>query len=281
VLLIATLVATLGIYGIWTNVAHSQASGLVGYWNFNEGSGTTVSDSSGNGNSGTLSSYQDTLLPQWVNGFNGTSALKFDGNKDFVKVSDSSSLDFSSAVTVMAWVYLPTGAHYLYSRILGKDASNGGVNLDFDIANDSGYLQVGLGTDGGSSGEAIVVYSVGVVPRNAWTNVAMTYDGSLIKIYINGTLDSTYSWTGGFTTNNSMPLCIGAGNYEGAAGGTPYQFCINATIDDVRIYNTALSQQDIQNLVPEFPIVIFPLLFIVLTSMVAVFAKKRFSRKPN
>jgi len=227
----------------------ATVGGLVGYWNFNEGSGGKVGDSSGSDNSGTLSSYQDALLPQWADGFNGTSALKFDGNNDFVLVPDSSSLDLSSAVTLTAWVYLPAGAHYEDSRIVGKDASNGGTNLYLGIHNDSGNIVVGLGTDGGFSGEAINVYSVGVVPRNAWTNVAMTYDGSLIKIYINGTLDSSYSWTGGFTTNNGMPLCIGAKNYQGAAGGSQYGFCINGTLDDIRIYNTALSQQDVHNLI--------------------------------
>jgi hypothetical protein len=219
--------------------------GCVGYWKFDEGSGSTASDSSGNGNSGTLTTYQDTTLPQWVSGLNGTSALTFDGVGDFVQVPDSSSLDFSSAVTVMAWVYLPAGVHYGDSRILGKDASNGGTNLELCIHNDSGNIEAGVGIDGGGSGQAVQVYSVGVVPRDAWTNVAMTYDGSLIKIYINGILDSTYSWTGGFTTNNGMPLCIGAANYQGGYGGTPHGACINATIDDVLIYNTELNQTGI------------------------------------
>jgi len=273
--IILLFLIVLPVCTVFTLKASAQAS-LVGYWNFDEGHGSTASDSSGNGNSGAVSSYQDTILPQWVNGING-SALKFDGNNDFVLVPDSSSLDFSSAVTVMAWVYLPEGAHYADSRILDKDALGGAANLFLAIHDDVGHVEFGLGVE--YSG--VVFVSAEYVPRSVWTHVAATYNGSLIEIYINGNLDSTSSWTGGFTTNNGMPLCIGAKNYQGGAGGTPYGFCINGTLDDVKMYNTALSQQDVQaamNSVPEFPSVIPMLLCIVPATIGAVFAKKRFPR---
>lgn len=219
----------------------TPGAGCVGYWTFDEGSGTVAHDSSGNGNSGTLTNYQDTTLSQWVTGRYG-SALKFDGVGNFVKVPDSSSLDFSSAVTVMAWVYLPAGAHLSNTKILVKNAVNGAANVDFGIQNDSGTLVVYMGQDEGTP--YTIVYSVGHVPRNSWTNVAMTYNGTFIDIYINGTLDSSHYYTGGFSTNNGMPLCIGSANYQGAAGGTPYGF-INGTIDDVIMYNRALTQSQI------------------------------------
>jgi hypothetical protein len=227
-----------------TSTTWQPGAGCVGYWNFNEGSGSTASDSSGNGNSGMLTTYQDTTLPQWVNGIYG-SALKFDGIGDFVQVPDSSSLDFSSAtgsgVTVMAWVNVPTGANLTNTKILTKNAQNGGSNVDFGFYNDTN-LVVYLGTDGGLN--SIMETSVGHVPRDVWTSVAMTYDGSVIRIYINGALDSNYSWTGGFDTNDGMPLTIGADNYEGAIGSPNWGF-INATIDDVQIYDRALNQTEI------------------------------------
>jgi hypothetical protein len=223
--------------------ACAQTSGLAGYWKLSEDSGNMVPDSSGNGNTGYLGNYSNSELPQWVNGINGGSALKFDGVGNFVIVSGSTNLNFSTAVTVMAWVYLPAGANYLDSRILGKDAANGGTNLDFDI-NDSGHVELALGNGEDFNGTP-AAYSSGVIPLGAWTHVAATYDGSLAKIYINGSLDTSASWTSGFDINNGMPLCIGASNYL-TDSGTPYGYsCINATIDDVRIYNTALSQQDI------------------------------------
>ena len=221
----------------------AQTRSLVGYWKFNEDSGNIVPDSSGNGNTGYLGNCSNSELPQWVNGINGGSALKFDGIGDFVIVSGSTNLNFSTAVTVMAWVYLQAGANYLDSRILGKDAANGCTNLDFDI-NDPGHVELGLGNGENFTGTP-AVYSSGVIPQGAWTHVAATYDGSQAKIYINGSLDTSASWTSGFNINNGMPLCIGASNYL-TDSGTPYGYsCINATIDDVRIYNTALSQQDI------------------------------------
>jgi len=228
-----------------TSKAKASSLGSVGQWRFDEGSGTLARDSSGNSNDGTLSDYQDTLLPQWVDGINN-SALKFDGNNDFVIIPDSSSLDLSSNVTVRAWVYLPSGAHYADSQIVSKDAPNGGGNLDLGIHDDSGHIVVGLGTDGGFPGEFIAAYSDGTVSRNVWTYVAMTYNGSLVEIYINGILDSSHPWTGGFTTDNGMPLCIGAKNYQGAAGGTTwYGFCLNGDIDEVEIWNYAKSSQEI------------------------------------
>jgi hypothetical protein len=223
--------------------ACAQTNGLAGYWKFNEDSGNMIPDSSGNGNTGYLGNYSNSELPQWVNGINDGSALKFDGAGDYVIVSGSTDLNFSTAITVMAWVYLPAGATYLDSRILGKDAANGGTNLDFDI-NDSGHVELALGYGENFNGTP-AVYSSGVIPPDIWTHVAATYDGSQAKIYINGSLDTSASWTSGFDINNGMPLCIGASNYL-TDSGTPYGYsCINATIDDVRIYNTALSQQDV------------------------------------
>jgi hypothetical protein len=244
-------------------------SGLVGYWKLDEGSGNVGSDSSGNGNNGTL-----TNSPAWVAGKNGT-ALRFDGFSNNVVVPDSSSLHLSSAVTVMAWVYLPAGAHYGESRILSKDASNGGSNLDLDIHDDSGHVSFDLGYGSGFAGPVIV--STVYVPRNVWVPIAATYDGSVAKIYINGVLDSTAPWTYGFNTNNSMPLCIGSKNYLGALGGPFYQFFINATIDEVRLYNVALSQQEIQTVVaiPEFPsFFILPLFMIATLLAVVVYRRK-------
>jgi hypothetical protein len=80
------------------------------------------------------------------------------------------------------------------------------------------------------------------IQRNNWTFVAATYDGSLMKIYINAGLDKTYPWTGGMDTNNGRPLTIGKNNFY------PWseEFWFEGAIDEVRLYNYALSQQQIK-----------------------------------
>jgi parallel beta-helix repeat protein len=210
--------------------------GLVGYWKFDEGFGYSVIDSSGNGNSGTLNNG-----PTWVNGRHDK-ALSFDGVDDFVLVQDSPSLHFYSAVTVEVWAYLPIDADYAGDRIISKTASNGGTNLILGIWDNAGHVWFGVGYDGGFPGQAVIMTSVGIVPRETWTHVAATYDGSTLKIYIDGVFDSDNSFTGGINTDNGRPLTIGKNNYF------PYyeEYWFNGVIDDARMYNRALSQQEIQ-----------------------------------
>jgi hypothetical protein len=217
------------------SVFKNSARALVGYWDFDEGSGTVAHDKSGNGNEGTLHGGA-----VWVNGRHGE-ALSFNGVDSYVRVEDSPSLHIFSAVTVEAWVYLRTGVHYPdHTVILSKDASNGGTNLDLQIYNDTGEIAFGVGYDGGVWPEqADFVFSVETVPRAVWTHVAGTYNGSFLKVFFNGVLDSAKPFTGGINTDNGMPLCIGTKSRVG-------EFLLNGIVDDVRIYNRALSQQEIQ-----------------------------------
>jgi hypothetical protein len=211
--------------------------GLVGYWKFDEGSGNVALDGSGNGNTGILENN-----PIWVDG-KYSKALSFDGIDDFVLVQDSVSLHLSSAVTVEAWVYLPIGADFSQGRtILSKDASNGGTGLNFGICNDAGGVQFGVGTDGVYSPIIGLDTPTGYVPRDVWTHVAATYDGSLMKVYVSGVLCASSSWTGGINTDNGRPLTIGKKNFYPWS----YEYWMNGIIDDVRIYNRGLSQQEIQ-----------------------------------
>jgi len=209
----------------------NATSGIAGYWGFDEGSGTTTFDSSGNGNNGTLING-----PVWIDGKYGK-ALDFDGVDDYVEVEDSSSLHFSTSVTLMAWVYLVADATYSDSRVLGKDAWNGGTNLHLVIHDSLGHVGFGLGVGGGST--SVFQTSTEAIPRESWTHIAATYDGFLMRIYVNGSLDSTLSWGSGFDSN-ANPLTIGSKN-------PPYLgFFFKGKIDEVRIYNRVLSQQEIQ-----------------------------------
>src|SRR3990167_283101 len=95
-------------------IAAAPTSGLVGYWNFDEGSGATVADSSGNGNTGTL-----TNGPTWTTGKIGQ-ALSFDGSNDYVDAGTGSSLNLASSLTVSAWIKPDTFGGGSYGRIIDK-----------------------------------------------------------------------------------------------------------------------------------------------------------------
>ena len=81
--------------------AHAQdiTTGLIGHWKFDEISGTTATDSSGNNNNGTL-----TNGPTWTTG-KINNALSFDGTDDYVNAGNPPSLNLTSSFTLSAWVY--------------------------------------------------------------------------------------------------------------------------------------------------------------------------------
>jgi len=94
---------------IFSGVVDSQPQGLVGYWNFDQGSGTTASDSSGYNNHGTI------YGASWTSGKVG-GALSFDGLDDYVDCGNSETLDPTQEATVEAWVnfnQLPSAANHV------------------------------------------------------------------------------------------------------------------------------------------------------------------------
>jgi PKD repeat protein len=197
-------------------------SGLVAAYNFDEGSGVTVADASGNGNTGTINGASWT--PQGKYG----SALSFDGVNDLVAITGSASLNVSTAMTLEGWIY-PTATQSGWRTILQREvdayflnASNGGGAL----------YPAGGGTFGGSVG---LLGGPTANPVGTWTHVALTYDGSELQLYVNGTSVADAAVSGTIETNSS-PLRI---------GGNAYGEFFNGRIDDVRVYNRALSQAEI------------------------------------
>lgn len=207
---------------------------LVGYWKFDEGSGDTAADSSGNGNTGTLING-----PVWVDG-KQEKALSFDGVDDHVQVPQSSSLDVTDQITVETWVYPRayvdnTG---MVSHIISRCDYSGGHIYVLSTYPDSNKISFSINPHPDEHP------SVADLPLNAWTHLAMTYDGFYVRLYINGEFDSSYAQSGPiYTTSNWLAFgCKPTGPWGGA--GTYAYF--NGVVDDVRIYNRALSQQEIQ-----------------------------------
>ncbi len=201
-------------------------AGLVGAWAFNEGAGTTAADSSGTGNQGTLVGGATWSAQGRYGG-----ALSFNGSTGLVRVADSASLNLTTAMTLSAWIR-PTANQSGWRTILQKQTDAYFLNA----SNDTGALRPsGGGTFGDSTS---FVTGTTASPLNTWTHVAMTYDGTTQRLYVNGTQVATRATTGTIQVT-SNPLWIG--------GNQPYGEYFTGLIDEVRVYNRALTATDIQS----------------------------------
>ena len=209
------------------------ATGLVGYWKFDEGSGTTASDSSGNGNTGTLHGGATWTVGKSAN------ALDFNGVNGYVQIPQSSSLDVTAQVTVEAWVCLRAYVDSVgeESHLVSRSDGSGGP-LYVLGTHTNGTISCDTGPFTGYHS------SVATLPLNSWTHLAMTYNGTIVCLYINGLLDSNYAQSGSIPTTTNW-LAIGC-KPTGTHGGPGTYAYTNGTIDEVRIYDRALSQQEIQ-----------------------------------
>lgn len=210
--------------------------GLVGYWNVDETSGTTAADSSGYQNTAAYSGNvaPNTDLP--TTNFSNSRSMIFDGTTDYLSVPDDNSLDITR-VTLSAWVKPADGNNIAGAAIICKGTGGGGevYCLDFPTANDLTprfyfYPTVGVYT---------VSSSVALTP-GVWSHVVGTYDGTSYKIFVNGTERGSGTFTGSLNSN-SHALTIGCRQ----SGSTDYDMCFDGKIDDVRVYNRALTSDAI------------------------------------
>ena len=217
-------------------------SGLVGWWKFDEGSGTTAGDASGNGNVGTL-----TGGPTWIAGKVGSGAVVLDGADDSVYLGQPANLDVSStnAVTVSVWVNpgnLPK--RVIFSR---GGTYTGSISEVYYLSINNSYpdkIDAHI-----SDGTTLLKYSspVNGVTFNEWQHFVMVWNGNTqsLCVYKNGQLLGTCATTSGLNIQAST------GNYAKTAIGmdaTNSRYYFDGSIDDVRVYNRALSEQEITSL---------------------------------
>ena len=200
---------------------HGQAfltNGLVAYYPFN----SNANDLSGHNNNGIV--VGATLT---TNRF-GTpnSAYSFAGNgTTYISIPDSPSLDMTNSVTVTAWIRT-TGGGSFAPRIVSKRV------YQLDLSDTTSSPQVLFALDGLTRAISSPV-SLG---QNNWLFVAGTYDGSALRVYTNGASAGQVSLPGSIGVNTE-PVGIGENLDD-------YSDFVNGQIDDVRIYNRALSASE-------------------------------------
>jgi len=209
----------------------------VGYWKFDEGAGSVAFDSSGNNFDGTVNGAN------WTDGVLNK-ALEFDGQDDYVEVLDSAELN-PPAITVAAWVnfkgFPEPGENGWRNSVIASKGTDvlvdgnyvlftcaqfvDGAHMYFQITEQGQYTYVG--------GNTIII-------EDEWYYAVGTYDGSVLRVYVNGVLDGE-AVLNTQRTSNTENLQIGAMRMLGNGYWT------NGTIDEVKIYGYAKTPEEIWN----------------------------------
>jgi hypothetical protein len=197
--------------------------GLVAYYTFDEGSGSKAYDTTPYNNHGTI--YGAT----WVDGVIGK-ALSFDGVDDYVEVPDSTNLRGFSNLTILMWVKIPSGTGY-WGFVSKTERSNG-----WQFIKNYPTRPIFFEIFEGGSNIGSYAYSYSQIPENTWTQIGIVVEGLTWKFIINGTVDRVFTSSRALT-HSTVSLWIGS-----SRASTPY---LNGTIDEVRIYNRALSADEI------------------------------------
>lgn len=243
--------ARLGASSVDLANGSSLAQGLVGHWTFdgkdtNWSSDTagTVTDSSGAGNTGTLSNMNQKTS---VDGGALSQALILDGTDDSIDLNSPAALDNISAITIAAWVK-PTASSdggIIYAK--ASDGGNAAVGPDFWFSNSSdNQLWYAQGFSG--SGGAWTTDST--LPRGEWHHIAVTYNSSSAAnnptFYVDGVLVSNseeLTPTGTATSDSAEEAAIGV---YGAVSNPQHYF--DGLMDDIRIYNRELTVTEVKQL---------------------------------
>lgn len=200
--------------------------GLVAWWKLDEAEGSDVADASGNDLVGKLVGD-----PQWQpSGGKIDGALLFDGDGDFVEISDEAAFDFTDEMTVACWVKVDTFDKNWQAIVTKGDSAwrlhrnNNNSYLDFACTGVSGDM---VAVDGGPTD----------VTDNAWHHVVGVYDGTKLLLYVDGRLDMSGDVSGTLATND-YPVLIGEN-----AEQRDREF--NGLIDEVCLYSFALDDDEV------------------------------------
>ena len=196
---------------------------LVAYWAMDDSSGYDVTDSVG-GNHGTIDGF-----PRWTDGYLG-GALGFDGISDFVDFGAGAALDLTETMTLSAWVNTADSGNSDHNPFVGKGDTayalkhGSGNSLEFYVYEDGSWYTA--------------YYGVSDFYNESWHHVAGTFDGSQVKLYVDGVLRSTTDHAGG----------IGSNAYEVNMGRNSQETdrFYEGLIDEVRLFDRALTAGEVR-----------------------------------
>lgn len=198
--------------------------GIVAYYPF-EGD---AQDRSENGNDAVV--YGATLTEDRFG--NPSSAYQFDGINDYMEVLDNDLLDLTSGITISLWIRpeaVMTSGRYLFIKKKQWETS-----ADYDLDIIPGRIRAILSNVGGGH----PLYGSTVIQDDQWQHLVLTWNGSIMKVFYNGHQDGTRDALG------TIPA--GSGNLEiGTFSGDSPQYFYKGIIDDIRLYNRGLLNEEV------------------------------------
>jgi hypothetical protein len=211
----------------------SLSDGLVGYWKFDEGVGTTTADSSGNSFTTTLSG----TLPTWAGGKYGI-GLSFGGSNTYASVSTSSTFDFlTSNYSISTWIKSTSSASNRTIVWKGNpfcDSCQGGYTLY--LSGGKPYFVINLNN---TTGNLYSASSTIMVNDGQWHNLIAQRNDNKLQLYVDGNLSISSTLPAGAAfsdiTGSTLQFSQGSFSFEGS-------------LDEVRIYNRALNSDEIKQL---------------------------------
>lgn len=200
---------------------------LVAQWPFDEGSGTTATDSSGNSHTGTL-----VGSPSWVTGRVGAFALHFNGISQYM---DAAATPFTD--TAYSWAMWVQGdaapePTYCCTKVLMNGITSESWGFSWSRGLQEAYQAAHHRNAAGAYFYAQIVTTLSA---GVWYHVAATYDGTNLKVYLNGALEATTAVSAAIAASGTFRV--------GSPGDPIYSF--PGRVDDLQIYNTALTAGEI------------------------------------
>jgi hypothetical protein len=223
------------VIGVLVNPSYAEIDPetVIGVWLFDEDGGTAVKDYSVNGNHGTIMG-----APEWVDGKFGT-ALKLNGSTDYVLIQNSDSFNSpaeTNGLTMLAWANR-TAIRGGWEEVISKwKAGAAGSSYRLHVHETDGNWESFI-RNAADANNITITGTPG--KEDTWVHLAVTYDGSTTKIYQDGLMVSSGANAGGIHASD-LDVSIGkrTGDNEFFAG----------IVDEVAIFNVALSEDDIQNI---------------------------------
>ena len=204
--------------------------GLVAYWSLDEGEGEEVKDISGNGHDGVIKG------PTWTDGESGK-ALLFAGQSsaEFVEIPDADDLDGLSALTLIAWARIDGMGNSNYPRIVSKGHEHTWTWMIDGAAGTFLRLTLNIPAEVTATDNSTPLQGL----FGEFHHYAVTWDGAIVVFYIDGEKMSEHDLAGGPTAQTTNPVLIG-----NSSEGRTFQ----GVLDEVGIFNVALSQGDIESI---------------------------------